>query len=67
MLVIAGAEAPPEIELTEEELLSEIAERLKTGRGLKEVSQDLAQELNRRRSDIYKLGLKCRDLDTEND
>ncbi|MBX9877380.1 MAG: 16S rRNA (cytidine(1402)-2'-O)-methyltransferase [Candidatus Obscuribacterales bacterium] len=67
VLVIAGAEAPPEIELTEEELLSEIAERLKSGRGLKEVSQELAQELNRRRSDIYKLGLKCRDSDTEND
>lgn len=61
VLVIAGAEPPPEVELTEEELLTEISERLKGGRGLKEVSQELAQELNLRRADIYKLGLKCRE------
>ncbi len=61
VLVIAGAEAPVEVELSDDELMSQIGERLKTGRGLKEVSQELALELNRRRADIYKLGLKCRD------
>lgn len=60
VLVIAGAEEPEPVELTDEELTAEIGERLKSGRGLKEVSQELAQELNKRRADIYKLGLKCR-------
>lgn len=67
VLVIAGAEPVPDIELSDEELMAEISERLKSGLGLKEVSQAMAEEFNRRKADIYRLGLKCREQNTNND